>query len=62
MAKSEGKRTRDCPPYKSMYEQSQHENDRLKAEVSYAHSKLQAEMAYSSQLVTLLRKKAGGGS
>ena len=56
------KRTRSCPAYKEMYEQSQLDTNVLKAEVSYLSAKLETEMNYSRNLTELLRKKKGGGS
>lgn len=54
------KRTRECPPYKAMFEQSEVVCDCLKAEVSYLAGKLDVEVIYNEQLIALLRKKGGG--
>jgi len=57
MANSVKKRTRDCPPYKAMYEQSQNDLDVTIAKLSYTEAKLSAEINYSAQLKKLLNRK-----
>jgi hypothetical protein len=50
------KRTRVCPSYQTMWQDTKTENDRLRVELEHTRKQLRLEQDYSDKLAELLRK------